>query len=442
MGTTERPEIQCKEETILRRDPVVLGKDIVLSGNDIGTERPNDNQLFVGCSGTGKSTSCMLPTMVRMQFSNPIASFAKAGDAYRMAALFRKKGYRIFVLDLSRPARGNVSFDPLMYAASHGDVEELSMTIVNSVLKKSNDDYWNSKARPLLTCLCEAARMHSDSPGKSFGFAEVLKLFDLLIVQDSDFGNGITTCLDSYFAEIEKKDPDCYACREYRSFRSLPPKTASCVRDTLSAALSTVFSQEIRNTMREKPQIDFRRFASSKAGIFVISSVVDSAQDYFMNLFFRTCIRYLLRFAENCPEGRLPRPVRLIFDDFACTSPIEHFEQDISLFRAAGLSAMILLQSETQLEAIYGPDKAAIIRQNCPVYVYFPGGFDERSCELVSKRMNLPYEDVLYAPLGDVFIMQTGRKPVQARRYDIFHSREYMEYQKVPAAMPEYEKKF
>ena len=87
----------------------------------------------------------------------------------------------------------------------------------------------------------------------------------------------------------------------------------------------------------------------------------------------------------------------------------------------------MLLQSEMQLEAIY-KDDAPIIRQNCAVYVYFPGGFDDKSCEIVSKRMSLPYDEILYAPLGKVFIMQSGKKPVHIARYDTLNSEEYQDY--------------
>lgn len=89
----------------------------------------------------------------------------------------------------------------------------------------------------------------------------------------------------------------------------------------------------------------------------------------------------------------------------------------------------MLLQSEQQLEAIY-KDDAPIIRQNCAVYAYFPGGFDDKSCEIVSKRMCLPYDEVLYAPLGKVFVMQSGTKPVHIPRYDTLNSEEYRGYLK------------
>ena len=54
--------------------------------------------------------------------------------------------------------------------------------------------------------------------------------------------------------------------------------------------------------------------------------------------------------------------------------------------------------------------------------------FDDKSCEIVSKRMGLPYDDILYAPLGKVFIMHSGMKPIHIPRYDTFNSAEYKEY--------------
>jgi hypothetical protein len=42
--------------------------------------------------------------------------------------------------------------------------------------------------------------------------------------------------------------------------------------------------------------------------------------------------------------------------------------------------------------------------------------------------MGIPYEEVLYAPLGKVFIMQSGHRPVHIPRYDTLGSDEYRDY--------------
>ena len=257
------------------------------------------------------------------------------------------------------------------------------------------------------------------------GLADVLDLFDKTAFPEKEY-NG--SSLDDIFHRIEMLFPECYAAREYFSWRAMPEKTAASVRATLKGALNAVFPEDIRNMMKDKPQVDFQKLGSKKTALFIITDAAERWQGYYTNLFWYTCIKQLRKIADDSPGCRLIRPVRLYFDDFACTSAINDFDKNISLFRSSGISCMILLQSQTQLESIYGADKAAIIRQNCPVQLYFPGGFDDNSCELVSKKMDIPFEDVLYDPIGNIFVMASGRKPAVIPRYNTFQSIEYQEY--------------
>ena len=408
----------------MRRDSIVLGNNYILPGSDVGKTRPNANALVVGISGCGKSTSVILPTVGRMEHSNPILNYAKEPDAYAMARYLKAKGYKVHILNINHPEKSTVSFDPVLSIESYEDIDSLSAAIVDAAIKQTVDDYWQAKAKPLNASLITAVLMTAKDKS-SPGMADVLNLFDKLLPHEN--GYSVETPLDNMFYELEKAAPGCYAVREYSAWHSLPYRTASCVRDTLAAALSLVFPESIRKMMQEKPQFDAEHFANNKEALIVITSAIDPSQAYYANLFYRDTERQLLRYASTCPNGELPREVRYIFDDFACTAPIQGWANDISLFRSAGLSAIMLLQSEQQLEAIY-KDDAPIIRQNCAIYAYFPGGFDDKSCEIVSKRMCLPYDEVLYAPLGKVFIMQSGKKPVHNQRYDTLNSEEYLEY--------------
>lgn len=408
----------------MRRDSIVLGNNYILPGSDVGKTRPNANALVVGISGCGKSTSVILPTVGRMEHSNPILNYAKEPDAYAMARYLKAKGYKVHILNINHPEKSTVSFDPVLSIESYEDIDSLSAAIVDAAIKQTVDDYWQAKAKPLNASLITAALMTAKEKS-SPGMADVLNLFDKLLPHEN--GYSVETPLDNMFYELEKAAPGCYAVREYSAWHSLPYRTASCVRDTLAAALSLVFPESIRKMMQEKTQFDAEHFSNNKEALIVITSAIDPSQAYYANLFYRDTERQLLRYASTCPNGELPREVRYIFDDFACTAPMQGWANDISLFRSAGLSAIMLLQSEQQLEAIY-KDDAPIIRQNCAVYAYFPGGFDDKSCEIVSKRMCLPYDEVLYAPLGKVFIMQSGKKPVHIQRYDTLNSEEYLEY--------------
>lgn len=408
----------------MKRDPIVLGEGYILSGDDVGRTRPNANALIVGTTGCGKSTSVILPTSGRMNYSNPIMNYAKESDAYTMAHYLNSKGYAVHILNVNHPDKSTISFDPTMSLESYEDVDALSAAIVDAAIKQTVDDYWQAKAKPLMSSLTTATFMTAKDNAVP-GMVDVVKLFDQLLPHEN--GYSVETPLDDMFRQLDKAAPGCYAVREYNSWHSLPYRTASCVRDTLAAALSVVFPESIRKMMQAKPQFDVKKFANNKEALIIITSAVDTSQQYYANLFYRDTERQLLRYAVTCPNGELPREIRFIFDDFACTAPIQGFANDISLFRSAGISAIMLLQSEQQLEAIY-KDEAPIIRQNCAVYAYFPGGFDDKSCEIVAKRMGLLYEDILYAPLGKVFIMQSGTKPVHIPRYDTLNSEEYREY--------------
>ena len=408
----------------MKRDPLVLGDNYVLPGDDIGFSRPNGNALIVGTPGSGKTFSIVIPTIGRSFFSNPIMNFAKENDGYAMSRFLAYLGYSVHILNTAHPSLSTIAPDPTMSIENFEDIDSLSASIVDVVIKKTSDDYWQAKAKSLLSALIAGTYMLSEANSDP-GILDVLNFFDKLLPTES--GNSVETVLDKQFRLLDNACPSCYAVREYNSWHSLPYKTASCVRDTLASVLSAVFPESIREMMKTKPQLDVERFVKNKEALVIISDAIDISQQYYVNIIFRDLMRQLLRYATKCPNGELPREIRFIFDDMACTAPIQGLAHDLSLFRSAGLSAVMFLQSEQQLEAIYKED-APIIRQNCAVYAYFPGGFDDKSCELVSKRMGLPYEDILYAPMGKVFIMQSGRKPVHIARYATLDSKEYQQY--------------
>lgn len=66
---------------------------------------------------------------------------------------------------------------------------------------------------------------------------------------------------------------------------------------------------------------------------------------------------------------------------------------------------------------MYREGNATTIINNC-TYMYI-GEMDFRTCDHISKRANLPLEDILYMPIGKSIIFRRGQNPIFASRYKI-----------------------
>lgn len=404
-------------------DRIVLGEGCFIE-DEIGTKRPNNNQVIVGPSGSGKSMSVMLPTILKMYESSMIGTYSKGGEARRISAYQKRRGYFTGIIDLTDPESSTVGFEPLHYICSYLDVEDLAKSIIlaDPDSKNPKDIYWNDSATTLLTALILGTLMTEDNAT----MVNVLDLFERLTITED--GKGINTSLDKFFLRIKAKAGMCQAVAAFTDFQQLPYATAGCVRDSLAKALRRLFPEPIKKLMKKEKVIDFEQLATKKTSLIIITSPVNISLYLFANLLFKIAIKQLLEFAERCKEQRLPRPVRLMFDDFACAAKINDFAKHIAVFRAAGLSTMMLLQSEEQLRDIYTEAEAASILNNCSCYVYFPGGMDLLTCKNVSQRLDVPITDIMYAPMEQVIVMQAGKKPMTIPRYDILNSKEYQEF--------------
>ena len=378
---------------------------------------PNDNVAVVGISGGGKSLSVEYPTMLHNTDASIIANFGKSREAYRMAAFYKRQGFQVYMINLDEPSLGDVFYDPLKDIASQDDITALSHKIVYSCLQNSRDDYWALKSLPLSDCLIDAALQVYQHPN----MCDVLDFFDQLTA--SDYGTGVSAELREIFEILKENDPESAAWRRFNAFDKLntrSERTGACIIDTLDAAYNTVFPETVRKAIQTLPSFDFRQLGREKTALFIICSPVKSSLNHYANLIYDHGIEVLMEYAQTFEDGKLPVKVKLFFDDFGCTAPIQSFPEYMSIFRSAGLSVMLLIQSESMLQSIYGMDKATLILNNCARYVYFPGGMDRVTCKSVSERMNMPLEEVMYAPVGHVFIMQSGHQPIISPRYEIF----------------------
>lgn len=117
--------------------------------------------------------------------------------------------------------------------------------------------------------------------------------------------------------------------------------------------------------------------------------------------------------ADARSDGRLKVPVRIIMDDFAASARIPDFDKIISVIRSRDISVSLILQSMTQLEAMYSHAEATTIINNCDHIIYL-GSQDLQTAEFIGNRIFQTPDTVLCTPRDKSIVIATGEKAVIA----------------------------
>ena len=402
-------------------EKLFLGKGVEISTDSLQTGL-NNNIIVVGPSGSGKTMSYAEMCLLHTNTSSMIVTLSKRRLAVKYMDVLAAKGYRVFDLNLVEPLKSTVAFDPLHYVHSQTDITFLARSIVMANPKKATtivaDPFWDDAAMSLLSALIAYIFHTKTKPA----WSGVMALFSQLKVEEK--GDSITTSLDTVFDRISRDPAAGFAWQCWKTFRYAPMRTAGSIYSTLSVTLDTMFTPELMQSMKNNPQMEITGLGCERSILFLTTSAVNPALNAYAGLFYATAVKELFEFAEDLPSGRLAVPVHLLCDDFAVGAQIPSFAYYISVFREKGISTSILLQSESQLTAMYGSADATTIINNCDRYIYL-GGSDLVTCRNMAERVGRPLSDILYLPLGDEIVLQRGSRPVFTKRYAILEDDAY-----------------
>ena len=403
---------------------MILGNNCIYNGDPKLTGL-NRNVLIVGGSGSGKTVSFVEPALMEplkvKKPNNKIVILTKRDIPDKYIHLYKAAGFNTYDLDYSNPERGNCCNDPLTYIRSEEDISDLAHSIIMANERKEHstaDPFWDDSSEQLLAAEIAVTLMTKDKPT----FADVLDLHFSLKIEES--GCGITTSLDPMFRKIEKAAPDCYAITCWRTFKEAAPKTAKSIYVSMNPTLRA-YTTSIRNSMRTKPSVDFNKFASEKSILFITTSPVKKALHGLANIFVSQAISELFTIADEAETGTLPIPVDIIFDDFATGAKVSEMPEKLSICRAKGIAFLgILLQSESQLKRMYSEAESIEIIDNCDSYVFF-GGNNYETARSLSLKLNVPLDEILYLPVGQIVVFRRGQRPVFSTRFDTFNDEFY-----------------
>ena len=393
----------------MERGKLILAQDQYYSLDCYETQL-NNNVLVVGTSGAGKTRSIVCPNLLQATGSYVVTD--PKGNLYgRYGKFLEENGYEVKKLDFTNP-KESAHYNFFNYIKDQQDIIKIAHTLVNQDDMSSfrSEPFWDDATELLLQAMI--AYMLEGEKEEDRHFQNMMKLLETCNPGKTTYeGNR----LELKFNRVQAYNPQSFAARQFKKFNIGAEKTLKSILITLYAKLGKYDSPEL-NEMMKMDDIDLESIGKKKTALFVVVSDTDRSLDGLVNIFFTQAMNVLCSYADReCQDNRLPVPVRFIMDDFATNCAIVDFQKMIASIRSRGISAMLMIQAEAQLSAMYGSDAKTIIG-NCDTYVYL-GGNDVETAESIAKRCNVLPEKILYMPVGTNWIFRRGQRPINGKNF-------------------------
>ena len=341
----------------------------------------NKNILVIGGSGSGKTRFFCKPSLLQAH-SSYVCTDPKGTLLPEIGSFLERKKYRIKCLNLIN-FKKSMRYNPLAYIRSEKDILKLVNALIMNTKgegEKSSEDFWVKAERLYYSALI--GYIWYEAPEEERNFITLLDLINASEAREDD--ETYQSPVDILFQQLEEKEPDHFAVKQYRKFKMAAGKTLKSILISCGARLAPFDIKELRDLM-ETDELELDTLGDSKTALFVIISDTDSTFNFVAALMYSQLFNLLCDKADDFYGGRLSVHVRLILDEFANIGQIPNFDKLIATIRSREISASIILQSQSQLKTIY-KDAADTIVGNCDSTLFL-GGKEKSTLKEISELL-------------------------------------------------------
>ena len=119
-------------------------------------------------------------------------------------------------------------------------------------------------------------------------------------------------------------------------------------------------------------ELELDKLGDRKTALFLIMSDTDSTFNFLISMIYSQLFNLLCDKADDVYGGKLPVHVRCLIDECANIGQIPQLEKLVATIRSREISACLVLQTRSQLKAIY-KDNADTIVGNMDSQIFLGG---------------------------------------------------------------------
>ncbi len=304
------------------------------------------------------------------------------------AGIRKEAGQKVFLFDPLAPDGRTARYNPLTYVRrgtldAFDDIQRISQMLFPH--SDGDQAFWTNSAR---SAFVGATAFLSETPELPLTIGEVLRLLSR--------HDGAPYILGMVQARRDAGRPYSAATVGALSdYLSGSADTVQGIRKTMTASLSLWFNPRIDAATAES-DFDLRELRNSLHAIYVgVSPDNIERLRPLLALFFQQLVDLTVRvLPQHDPKAK--HQVLVLLDEFPLLGPMPVLANAFAFVAGYNMRLMLIMQSKAQLRdpALYGPDKAAAMLDNCGVEVVF-GTKDLGLSKELSERLGYDTVDGL-----------------------------------------------
>lgn len=352
-------------------DVMGAGVPIISTGRTAYVDDSEASTFVVGASGSGKTRKILMPyTLSCIRKNENLVIHDPKGEINRyMYRELEKKGYEVIVLDYRRPLRGD-RYNPLEYPSKiykegntsrAAEMFQAFSETMFSDRKSEKDRFWDLTAASYMTglSLLQAELL----PEKE---CTINHLYDLHIQGDGKYGRS--KYIKEYYNRPGAKDAPSYKLAAPAI--NAPSDTQGGLYSVYTSCLTPFVLNEDIIDATANSTFDVRDLVEKKCAVFIITKDEGSVYNKLISATIDQMYERLIDIAEEEYDGRLPRRINFILDEFGNLAAINNMSGKITAGRSRNIRWLIVCQSMDQLRLLYENKGATIIFGNCANLVY------------------------------------------------------------------------